>query len=59
MKGSNEAAISDLFALAKTQYADKSPRFYMSFFEIYGGKLFDLLNGRSKLTVLEDKNQKI
>ena len=31
----------------------------MSFFEIYGGKLFDLLNGRSKLTVLEDKNQKI
>ena len=31
----------------------------MSFFEIYGGKLFDLLNGRSKLAVLEDRNQKI
>ena len=56
MKGSNEAAISDLFALAKTQYADKSPKFFISFFEIYGGKLFDLLNGRQKLTLLEDKN---
>jgi kinesin family member 2/24 len=56
MKGSNEAAIRDLFALAKTQYADRSPKFYISFFEIYGGKLFDLLNGRAKLAVLEDRN---
>jgi len=59
MKGSNEAAIRDLFALANTQYADRAPKFYISFFEIYGGKLFDLLNGRAKLAVLEDKNQKI
>lgn len=59
MKGSNEAAIRDLFALAHTQYADRGPKFYISFFEIYGGKLFDLLNGRAKLAVLEDKNQKI
>ena len=56
MKGSNESAISDLFALAKTQYADKNPQFHMSFFEIYGGKLFDLLNGRNKLVLLEDRN---
>ncbi len=33
--------------------------FTVSFFEIYGGRLFDLLNGRSKLTLLEDANQKI
>ena len=59
MKGSNETAISDLFALAKTQYADKKPSFHISFFEIYGGKLFDLLNQRSKLNVLEDRNQKV
>lgn len=59
MKGSNEAAIRDIYALAKTQYADKQPQFFISFFEIYGGKLFDLLNGRAKLAVLEDKNQKI
>lgn len=56
MKGSNEAAIRDLFMLAKTQYADKKPAFYISFFEIYGGKLFDLLNNRNKLQVLEDGN---
>jgi hypothetical protein len=31
----------------------------MAFFEIYGGKLFDLLNGRTKLNLLEDRNQKI
>ncbi len=59
MKGSNESAIRDLFALAKTQYADKRPKFYISFFEIYGGKLFDLLNNRNKLQVLEDGKQKI
>jgi kinesin family protein 2/24 len=33
--------------------------FYVSFYEIYMGKLFDLLNERNKLTVLEDKNQKV
>lgn len=33
--------------------------FFVSFYEIYGGRLFDLLNNREKLTVLEDKNSKI
>ena len=33
--------------------------FYVSFFEIYGGRLYDLLNGKNKLSVLEDKNQKV
>ncbi len=32
--------------------------FQVSFFEIYGGKLFDLLNGRQKLVAREDANQK-
>lgn len=32
---------------------------YVSFFEIYGGRLFDLLNNKNKLSVLEDKNQKV
>ena len=31
----------------------------MSFYEIYSGRLYDLLNDRNKLMVLEDKNQKI
>jgi kinesin family protein 2/24 len=33
--------------------------FHMSFFEIYGGKVMDLLNGKKKLQILEDKYQKI
>jgi kinesin family member 2/24 len=31
----------------------------MSFFEIYGGKVMDLLNGKKKLSILEDKYQRI
>jgi hypothetical protein len=31
----------------------------VSFFEIYGGKLFDLLNGRAALTALEDGSQNV
>ena len=33
--------------------------FYMSFFEIYGGKVSDLLNGKKKLQIQEDGNSKI
>jgi kinesin family protein 2/24 len=31
----------------------------MSFFEIYGNKVMDLLNGKKKLQILEDKNNRI
>jgi kinesin family protein 2/24 len=31
----------------------------MSFFEIYGGKVSDLLNGKKKLVIQEDANSKI
>jgi len=31
----------------------------MSFFEIYGGKVMDLLNSKKKLQILEDKYQRI
>jgi kinesin family protein 2/24 len=50
-------AIDSLFNAV--QNSGKDLEFYVSFFEIYGGRLFDLLNGKNKLTVLEDKNQKI
>jgi kinesin family member 2/24 len=33
--------------------------FTVSFYEIYGGKCYDLLNNRSPLTILEDKNQEV
>lgn len=37
----------------------KNVQFYMSFFEIYGGKVSDLLNGKKKLAIQEDANSKI
>lgn len=33
--------------------------FFVSFFEIYGGRLYDLLNNKNVLKVLEDSNQKV
>jgi len=30
-----------------------------SFFEIYGGRCYDLLNQHNKLAILEDKNQNV
>jgi kinesin family protein 2/24 len=51
-------AASDIFRYLKT------PKFkhlsvYVSFFEIYGGKLHDLLNNRQKLVSREDGNKHI
>ena len=43
----------------QAQNLNKKFDFYISFFEIYGGRLFDLLNNKNKLQVLEDKNQKV
>lgn len=40
-------------------FSNHNIEFYVSFFEIYGGRVFDLLNNKNKLQVLEDKNQKI
>lgn len=56
MVGNQNSAIRDLFNLANGEYAPKQPMFFLSFYEIYGGKLFDLLNHKNKLNVLEDRN---
>ncbi len=40
-------AVKELFQLGKKQDC----QFYMSFFEIYGGKVSDLLNGKKKLVI--------
>ena len=46
--------MSDLYKLAPTDV-----NFYMSFFEIYGGKVIDLLNNKKHLQIQEDGNSKI
>lgn len=51
-------AIDSLFRSA-AKNTGKKVDFYISFFEIYGGRLFDLCNNKNKLSVLEDKNQKV
>lgn len=56
-KGIQNLAIDSLFSQVQSQ--NKKFDFYISFFEIYGGRLFDLLNNKNKLQVLEDKNQKV
>jgi kinesin family member 2/24 len=33
--------------------------FHTSFYEIYGGRVFDLLNNRKQVQLMEDRNQKI
>jgi len=57
MKGIQDEAIESLF-----YEFGKFPgrfEFYVSFFEIYTGLLYDLLNNRNKVAALEDKNNKI
>lgn len=52
MLGLQNMVVFDLFAACKYNFS-------VSFFEIYGGRCFDLLNERAKLTILEDGNGNI
>lgn len=57
MKGIEEFAIEDLYQ--QNVKLNLNFDFYISFYEIYGGRLFDLLNNRNTLQVLDDKNGKV
>ena len=57
MKGIQDEAIESLF-FEFTKFPGRF-EFYVSFFEIYTGLLYDLLNNRNKVAALEDKNNKI
>ena len=54
MSAVTQDAVDEIF-----QIAPSGVSFYMSFFEIYGGKASDLLNGKKKLNIQEDENKKI
>ncbi|RWS26064.1 kinesin-like protein KIF2A, partial [Leptotrombidium deliense] len=50
----------DVFKLLKSpKYRNEDFTVNASFFEIYSGKVFDLLNGKAKLRVLEDAKQQV
>jgi kinesin family protein 2/24 len=51
------AAADILQYLARPEYSDVS--LFVSCFEIYGNKVFDLLNSRKKLNILEDAKKKV
>lgn len=61
MKGLQEYFINDIYRLAhqSASYRNMGVQFSISFFEIYGGKVYDLLNNREQLTILEDKNNNV
>ncbi|XP_036410840.1 kinesin-like protein KIF2C [Megalops cyprinoides] len=59
-KGIYALAAQDVFALlSQRRYSSMGLDPYVTFFEIYNGKLFDLLNKKAKLRVLEDGKQQV
>ncbi|XP_007533586.1 kinesin-like protein KIF2B [Erinaceus europaeus] len=59
-KGIYALVAQDVFLLFKTSaYQNLNLKVYGAFFEIYGGKVYDLLNWKRKLQVLEDGSQQM
>ncbi|XP_050313741.1 kinesin-like protein Klp10A isoform X1 [Anthonomus grandis grandis] len=59
-KGIYAMAAADVFRLANSsRYRDLNLVVSSSFFEIYSGKVFDLLNNKAKLRILEDGKQQV
>ncbi|XP_010889645.2 kinesin-like protein KIF2C isoform X2 [Esox lucius] len=59
-KGIYALAAQDVFTLLKQKrYASLDLCPYVTFFEIYNSKVFDLLNKKAKLRVLEDEKQQV
>ncbi|CAK56910.1 unnamed protein product (macronuclear) [Paramecium tetraurelia] len=56
MKSIQELLATDLYKLISTT---PSYKIFVSFFEIYGGKCYDLLNAKAPLQIMEDKNNNI
>ncbi|XP_034468951.1 kinesin-like protein KIF2C isoform X2 [Hippoglossus hippoglossus] len=59
-KGVYALAAHDVFAyLNHRRYTNLDVSAYVSFFEIYNGKVYDLLNKKAKLRVMEDDRQQV
>nr|XP_015812456.2 kinesin-like protein KIF2C isoform X2 [Nothobranchius furzeri] len=59
-KGIYALAARDIFTyLNHKTYTNLNLSVYVSFFEIYNGKVYDLLNKKTKLRVLEDDRQQV
>ncbi|XP_068197014.1 kinesin-like protein KIF2C isoform X2 [Antennarius striatus] len=59
-KGIYAFAAQDVFTyMNHSRYDNLDISAYISFFEIYNGKVYDLLNKKAKLRVLEDERQQV
>ncbi|XP_073347394.1 kinesin-like protein KIF2C isoform X2 [Pagrus major] len=59
-KGIYALAAQDVFTyINHRRYVNMDLSAYVSFFEIYNGKVYDLLNKKAKLRVLEDDRQQV
>ncbi|XP_005394148.1 PREDICTED: kinesin-like protein KIF2B [Chinchilla lanigera] len=59
-KGIYALVAQDVFLLLKNStYETLDLKVYGTFFEIYGGKVYDLLNWKKKLQILEDGHQQV
>ncbi|XP_009866720.1 PREDICTED: kinesin-like protein KIF2C [Apaloderma vittatum] len=59
-KGIYAFTSQDVFLLLnQPRYRNQDLEVYVTFFEIYNGKVFDLLNKKAKLRVLEDGKQQV
>lgn len=59
-KGIYALVARDVFKMLRSpKYKNENLIVYASFFEIYSGKVFDLLNDKAKLRVLEDAHQQV
>lgn len=54
MNGIQEQVVNQVY-----EQLPKNHSVTVSFFEIYGGRCYDLLNAKNPLTILEDKNNNI
>ncbi|KAL6537533.1 Kinesin-like protein KIN-13B [Orobanche minor] len=52
-------AVRDILRLMHHTYRNQGFQLFVSFFEIYGGKLYDLLSDRKKLCMREDGKQQV
>ena len=57
MQGIQESSVRHLFELKDKLSPDAS--LVVSFYEIYGGSCFDLLNDKTKVQILEDRNNNV
>ena len=53
------SSAADVFRLNRVSYSDKGLVVSASYFEIYCSKVFDLLNGKARLRILEDARSRV